>query len=246
MSLSLPEFPNRVSEIVNGRNPYEGYQRGWGLEFGDLAERVRNDPLYQRASRLAHGRSVVPEERRMNMFLIIRFFLNRLASRDIIEFGSWRGGNALFMAACLKELHPGAQVYALDTFSGMPGTDPVLDLHSAGDFSDVDLGELEAFARELSLDNLRFVKGRFEDTAADVYEAAGGFGIAHIDCDIYSAVKFAQDTVLPRLCRGGYLVYDDACVSSCLGATQAVEELILDHRMHSEQIWPEFVFRKPL
>lgn len=245
MILTLPEFPSRTSEFVNGRNPYEGYQRGWGLQFGDLRERVHNDPLYQRASRLAAGRSVVAEERRMNIFLIIRFFLERLACRDIIEFGSWRGGNALFMAACLKELHPGALVYALDTFQGMPATDPVIDLHRAGDFADVDLGELQAVAREHVLDNLHFVKGRFEDTAMDVYQTAGGFGMAHIDCDIYSAVKFAQDTVLPHMCRGGYLVYDDACVSSCLGATQAVEELVLDHRIHSEQIWPQFVFRKP-
>lgn len=245
MSLSLPEFPKRTSEFVNGRNPYEGYQRGWGLQFGDLREKVLNDPLYQRASRLAHGRSVVAEERRMNIFLIIRFFLERLACRNIIEFGSWRGGNALFMAACLKELHPGALVYALDTFQGMPVTDPVIDLHRAGDFADVDLVELQAVAREHTLDNLLFVQGRFEDTAMDVYQTAGGFGLAHIDCDIYSAVKFAQDTVLPHMCRGGYLVYDDACVSSCLGATQAVEEFVLDHRIHSEQIWPQFVFRKP-
>ena len=76
-----------------------------------------------------------------------------------------------------------------------------------------------------------------------VYEAAGGFGLAHIDCDIYSAVKFAQDTVLTHMCRGGYLVYDDACVSSCLGATQAVEEFVMTQRTHSEQIWPHFVFR---
>jgi predicted O-methyltransferase YrrM len=245
MSLSLPEFPNRVSEFVNGRNPYEGYQRGWGLQFGDLRENILTDPLYQRASQLAHGRSVVAEDRRMNMFLIIRFYLERLACRDIIEFGSWRGGNALFMAACLKELHPGALVYALDTFEGMPETDPVIDLHREGDFADANFPELEAVAREHGLDNLRFVKGRFEDTAMAVYEAAGGFGLAHIDCDIYSAVKFAQDTVLTHMCRGGYLVYDDACVSSCLGATQAVEEFVMTQRIHSEQIWPQFVFRRP-
>ncbi len=246
MSPSLPEFPNRTSEFVKGRNPYEGYQRGWGLQFGDLRERVLKDPLYQRAAQLAAGRTVVAEEKRMNLFLIIRCFLDRLACRHIIEFGSWRGGNALFMAACLKELCPEARVYALDTFQGMPETDPTIDLHGAGDFSDVDLPALEEFAGRNRIDNLRFVKGYFEDTAADIYKSVGGFGLAHIDCDIYTAVRFAQDTVLPQLCRGGYLVYDDAGVSSCLGATQAVEEFIMSHRLHSEQIWPHFVFRKPV
>ena len=37
--------------------------------------------------------------------------------------------------------------------------------------------------------------------------------------------------------------YDDGEVSSCLGATQAVEELIMERHLHSEQIWPHFVFR---
>lgn len=245
MSLSLPEFPNRTSDFVNGRNPYEGYQRGWGLQFGDLRARVLDDPLYQRASRIAQGRTVVSEANRMNLFLIIRFFLHRLACRDVIEFGSWRGGNALFMATCLQELHPGALVYALDTFQGMPASDPSIDLHRAGDFSDVDLDELQSVARQHGLDNLRFVKGLFENTAADVYKSSDGFGIAHIDCDIYSAVKFAQETVMPCVCPGGYLVYDDAGVSSCLGATQAVEEFIMTQRIHSEQIWPHFVFRRP-
>jgi hypothetical protein len=246
MSLTLPDFPNPASEFVKGRNPYEGYQRGWGLQFGGLAEQVRQDPLYRRAVQLTRGRSLVQEERRMNLYLIIRFFLGRLPCRDIIEFGSWRGGNALFMAACLEELYPTAIVYALDTYEGMPATDPAIDLHRAGDFSDVDLAELESVARAHAIDNIRFVKGRFEDTVRQVYNSAGGFGLAHIDCDILSAVRFAQDTVLPFVCRGGYLVYDDAGVSSCLGATQAVEEFVMTHRTHSEQIWPHFVFRRPL
>ena len=45
---------------------------------------------------------------------------------------------------------------------------------------------------------------------------------------------------------GGYVAYDDADVSSCIGATQAVEELIIERRIHCEQIWPHFVFRAGL
>ena len=46
--------------------------------------------------------------------------------------------------------------------------------------------------------------------------------------------------------KGGYLVYDDADYLTCLGATEAVEELIRDRNMHCEQIWPHFVFRPGL
>jgi hypothetical protein len=43
---------------------------------------------------------------------------------------------------------------------------------------------------------------------------------------------------------GGYIAFDDACFSSCLGATEAVEEfLIRRDGLHAEQIYPHFVFR---
>jgi hypothetical protein len=126
----------------------------------------------------------------------------------------------------------------------MPPTDISIDLHNVGDFAGVDLQELRAFAKSQSLDNIEFVKGRFETTASEVIARGGAFGLAHIDCDIYDAVRFCQELATRSVCDRGYIVYDDACVSSCLGATQAVEEMIMERRIHSEQIWPHFVFRK--
>ena len=46
--------------------------------------------------------------------------------------------------------------------------------------------------------------------------------------------------------KGGYLIYDDANVASCIGATQAAEELILDRKIHTEQVYPHYVFRAGL
>jgi hypothetical protein len=46
---------------------------------------------------------------------------------------------------------------------------------------------------------------------------------------------------------GGYLVFDDATVSSCLGATEAVEQILIRRDgLSSEQIFPHFVFRSGL
>ena len=46
---------------------------------------------------------------------------------------------------------------------------------------------------------------------------------------------------------GGYLVFDDATVSSCIGATEAVESLVVRRDgLNSEQIFPHFVFRAGL
>jgi predicted O-methyltransferase YrrM len=191
------------------------------------------------------GRSVLVEENRMNIFMIIKFFLGRLRSQNIVEFGAYKGGNALFMASCLADLYPHARVMALDTFSGMPPSDPSLDLHRQGDFADANIEDLRRATMRAGIRNLEFGVGLSAETFPNVAKEVGHFGLAHIDCDIYTAVRYCQEAVTPFMVPGAYIVYDDACVSSCIGATQAVEEYIMQDRRHSEQIWPHFVFRQP-
>jgi predicted O-methyltransferase YrrM len=218
--------------------------RGWGLQFGKLRDEVRADPLYENASKLARGRSVLSEDNRINLYLICRFYLDRLDPGHIVEFGAYKGGNALFMARVAAALYPDKKVYALDTYSGIPDADASIDAHSAGDFRDVDLIELRDVAARQGLSNIEFVQGRFEDTASDLLSRIGSVSLAHIDSDTYSSVAFAYDVVRPYMVPGGYLVFDDATVSSCLGATEAVEALLIRRDgMNSEQIWPHFVFR---
>jgi predicted O-methyltransferase YrrM len=244
MTLQLPkmDIPNRVER---GRNPYEGYQRGWGLQFGRLFEALKKDEVFVRAGRLAQARSVVSPMHLANIYLIIRFFLGRLASQDIIEFGSFRGGSAFFMARCLKEFFPDARVYALDTFDGMPDT-AAIDWHKRGDFSGADVRDVRSAAKMEGLDNLKFEKGLFQATFPIVASNVAAFGLAHIDCDIFASVHYCQNAVWPKMCKGGYLVFDDALMASCLGAMEAVEDFIIAHGLHSEQAFPHLVFRAGL
>ena len=165
MSVQLPKM-NMPDRVERGRNAYEGYQRGWGLQFGQLFEALKKDEIFLRAGRLAQSRSIVAPVNLANIYLIVRFFLGRLASQDIVEFGSFRGGSAFFMAQCLKEFFPDARVYALDTFDGMPDT-AAIDWHKRGDFGRADLHEVRAAAKLAGLDNLIFEKGLFQATFSD-------------------------------------------------------------------------------
>lgn len=244
MKSYLPELAGLARGIRKGRNVYEGYQRGWGLQFGNLREAIAADPLYQEAIGLAAGRTIMAEYNRMNIFLIMRFFLQQAGRGHIVEFGSYRGGNAIFMAHVAAKLYPGMKVYALDTYEGMPATDKAVDAHNQGDFAGVDLEELRDYARKIGLSNVEFVKGYFEDTTPAVLERAGSVALAHIDCDILPSVRYSYEAVKPRMAEGGYLVFDDATMSSCIGATEAVEDLIVRRDgLNSEQIYPHFVFR---
>lgn len=242
----LPDIPRVSREPRRDRNPFEGYQRAWGLQYGDLREKVLRDPLYIEAAELARGRSILYEDHRINLYLILRFYLARVPFGHIIEFGSYRGGNAMFMARVAQRLHPAVKVYALDTFSGMPEADSGVDAHVGGDLDDVDLEELLAFARRSSLVNLEFRKGLFQETAPPALAEAGAIALAHIDCDIHSAVAYSYDLVRDAMVDGGYIILDDARVSSCLGATEAIEErAVRRDGLHAEQVHPHLVFRAP-
>ena len=249
-----PQIPLTLSEydvakgIVNGTNIYEAYQRGSGLQQGNLGKAIEQCQLYQDARAIAWERSLLSEDNRKNLFLLFYFFLDKLPPGHVIEYGTYKGGNAMFMAYLLKYLYPEnypqMKVYALDTFDGMPKTDKNIDAHNQYDFQDTNYDSLKAEAKEFGLKNIIFVKGMFEDTNAEVMREAKNILLAHIDCDIASAVQFAYEGVKPHMVNGGYIIFDDANISDCIGATRVVEDcLIRRDGLNSEQVWPHYVFR---
>jgi hypothetical protein len=180
----------------------------------------------------------------MNIYLTLRYGLNGLAPGHVIEFGSYRGGNAMFMAHVCRVLHPGMMVYALDTYDGMPTTDPTRDAHKPGDFKDVGYEGLVQAIKDRGLDNLVLVRGRFEDTAEALLKEVGPMRVVHVDCDIYSAVAYSYIVSKPYMVEGGYWIFDDALYASCIGAMEAVEEHVIQaDRRYAEQAYPHLVYR---
>ena len=82
----------------------------------------------------AENLTVVSEERRMNMFLLLTKYIKNIENGDWIEFGSYKGGNAIFLAIISKVIGSNNKIFACDSFVGMPKTDKSLDLHNEGDF----------------------------------------------------------------------------------------------------------------
>ena len=241
-AIPLPEAMLTQDAMLRGRNPFEGYQRSVGLEYGDLSQKIAAHPLYQEAIAAATGRTVMDVYRVQNLFLLMTCFFERLEERNIIEFGSFRGGSLLFMGVVMKRLYPAARIFGLDTFKGMPRTNATVDLHSENDFANTSLEDVQGGLDAQGLTNVTLVQGLVQDSFPARIPPLR-FGLAHIDLDIYEPILYVQNAVWPHMTPGGYIVYDDATASSCLGASQAVEELIMERRQHSEQIFPHFVFR---
>ena len=235
-------------ELHAGRDIGAGHLRGWGLEYGNLHDdRLRDDPLFAEAFRAARARgSLLPLHKLANLYLVIRYAMAEDAG-DIYEFGSFMGGSAVFMGVVLKGLGRQARVLAFDTYEGMPATDAVRDLHSRGDFSDSGYAGLLQYieANRLS-DHVQTVKGEFSATLPGVLARGGRVGLVHVDCDIYEPIKYVVRACLPQMAPATHVVFDDPLHGSCLGAFDAVQELMIrELDLTAEQAYPHLVFRCP-
>jgi O-methyltransferase len=112
------------------------------------------------------------------------------------------------------------KLHLFDTFTGMPKTDPMRDRHQMGEFSDTSVDDVRAKVRHDGL--MRYHRGEIPSTFVGLENAMISF--AHIDLDIYAAIKSACEFVLPRLTLGGVMVFDDYGFATCPGARQAVDE----------------------
>ena len=136
---------------------------------------------------------------------------------EVWECGVYRGGTAMLLASRLAAA--GQTLRLFDTFAGMPETDPVRDIHEAGDFSDT---SDQAVRSRVKGDFVRLHAGLIPDTFRGLESSRIAF--AHVDVDIYSAVRACCEFIFPRLVVGGVMVFDDYGFASCPGARSAVDE----------------------
>lgn len=235
-------------KLFGGRDIDAGHLRGWGLEFGGVFnDFLATDPVFQAALKASQDRgSVVTQHKLANLYLIIRYAMPQ-DSADIHEFGSFSGGSAVFMGTVLKLLQRRAKVYAYDTYEGMPETDEIRDCHHKGDFANTGYAGLLSYIEDSGLgEHVETVKGEFTKTLPGILARGGKVALVHVDCDIYEPVKYVVRECMPAMSAGAHIVFDDPLHGSCLGAFDAVQELLIrELGLTAEQAYPHLVFRYP-
>lgn len=233
--------------IRRGRDVESGNFRAFGLEYGNFMEVLERDTLFIESFKPIIGKSLVTKVKFANLYLLISKWLPQLGTGDIIEFGSYKGGCAVFMASIASSLGLPIHVYGLDTFSGIPSSDKDIDYHKLGDFSNTSIGLAQDLAEELNIKNITFISGLFEDTAKETLLGCKPILLAHIDCDTESSVRFSYDVVKDFMVSdGGYIVFDDPLHGSCLGAFQVIEDCVIRRDgLSAEQVYPHLVYRYP-
>ncbi|UCH48169.1 MAG: class I SAM-dependent methyltransferase [Betaproteobacteria bacterium] len=152
--------------------------------------------------------------------------LHRDVPGDLIETGVWRGGATIYLAGILKALgNRDKTVLVADSFAGLPPPDEEKwpqdrgDTHHAKKDLAVSLEEVkDNFARfDLLADNVRFIKGFFEESLGDA--GIEKLALLRLDGDMYGSTMTVLDQLYHKLEPGGYLILDDWLLD---GARQAL------------------------
>ncbi len=140
---------------------------------------------------------------------------------DFVECGVYRGGTARMFAELIDGNESTARrLHLFDTFAGMPATDPDVDKHMQGDFSDTDLATVQKFVGQRPF--ISWHVGRFPETFAGVPWKE--IALLHIDVDIKQSVLDTLDHLFSKVRTGGLVIFDDYGFSSCVGARLAVDQ----------------------
>ncbi len=190
------------------------------------------DEEFERVYAHAEGRTLVSRDR---CYVLWRTLRQSLAlDGELIECGVFRGGTALLEAAVALEAG-GRPLHLVDSFEGMPVTTEDVNRFTAGDFGATSLEEIRTALEPYPF--ARIHKGF-------IPEIFGELGVerlawAHIDVNIYTAVRDCLDFVYPRLVPGGTVVIDDYGFPSCVGARRAVNEHFADGRPGGAALPPD-------
>lgn len=152
----------------------------------------------------------------------------------VVELGVFKGASlarfASFRAMC--ENDHSRPIYGFDAFGAFPRTQVTGDADSrfidgfeamGGD--GISKANLDALLAAKGFSNISLIEGDIFSTLDPFLEANPYLRVAllHLDMDVYEPTAFAIDRLLPRMVRGGLVLFDDYAMVE--GATRAAEEM---------------------
>ena len=142
---------------------------------------------------------------------------------DVIEIGVWRGGSGCLIARkCKLEEIPNT-IFLCDTFEGVVKAGEHDDFYEGKEHANTSQKIVEGVATQLSLDNVKILKGIFPDETGDILKNSR-FRLCHIDVDSYQSGKDILEWIWNRMTVHGIIVWDDYGDFVSGGITKLVEE----------------------
>lgn len=150
----------------------------------------------------------------------------RQAAGEVIECGAYQGATSLLLAVLGKLNGLSQRVLMLDTFAGMPEPSSFDLARGHGEFAPPS-GWTEIIHEQVRTlgveDRVEIHKGLFTQTFEKIEPRKLQFAFAHIDANIFEGTRDACEFVLPRVSKGGAVVFDDYNALLDLGARLAID-----------------------
>ncbi len=171
----------------------------------------------------------------VKIFTLIKAFeyINKFKiDGDFVECGVFTGGNIMIMKKLIEKNRLNKKIYAYDTFEGM--TVPTsFDIKIDGtiakkkfkkNWASCSLNQVKKNFKEMKLNirNIRFIKGKVEQTLKIKKNLPKKISILRLDTDFYESTKSELEKLYPLLVDGGILIIDD--YGSWLGSKKATDE----------------------
>ena len=177
----------------------------------------------------------------LHTFEMTKHVINKKIPGVLVECGVGAGSQIGAMALACEELNHVRPIYAFDSYEGIPMASEkddcqpgvgyfatpkefVSDKRSLLVSSGVSSHSLEAVRLTLStkllisLDNIKFIKGWFQDTLETVSKEIESIAILRLDGDLYESTKVCIEHLFDKLSPGGILIIDDWVLKGCRAA----------------------------
>ena len=163
----------------------------------------------------------------------------------IIECGVYKGASLMRFASFrnLLENDHSRKIFGFDAFGQFPregvesnADQSFIDRFQSAGGAGISKEDLEAAFAFKGFSNIELVKGDVFTTIPAALEKEPQLRIAllHLDMDVYEPTRFAIEQLMPRMCRGGLVVFDD--YNAVEGATRAADEMCREHDLTLEKL----------
>ena len=141
---------------------------------------------------------------------------------NYLEVGVWKGGTGALLASSVQNI-PNKHCFLADTFQGVVKAGDEDTVYSGGEHSDTSPEIVTNLLNGLGLSNFSLLEGTFPDQTGSQFE--GQLALVHCDVDVYASAKAVVEWALPKLSRGGAVIFDDYGFSGCEGITRLVNQI---------------------
>ena len=153
---------------------------------------------------------------------------------DIVECGCWRGGFSIF----LSKLFPEKNIWVSDSFQGFQPLEnakyeytnerhtPFMNHNSVGPLS-ISFNETYnnfidyGLEQDINDGRIQFLQGYVKETTDPDICKIKNISLLRIDVDAYSATLEVLDNLYTKVTPGGYIIFDDSCLTECRDAIRS-------------------------